>query len=77
MHCSGCHINGGNIIRRAKNLKIQALKRNGLDNPESIAKVARKGIGIMNGYEDVLKEGEDEILAIWIWQQAQKAWVQG
>ena len=46
-NCAGCHINGGNIIRRSKNLKISSLKRNGIDNPEAIAKIARQGVGIM------------------------------
>ena len=76
-HCAGCHVNGGNIIRRNKTLKLKALKRNGLDNPSSIARVAREGIGIMRGYEDILDVGEDQLLANWIWTQAQKAWVQG
>ena len=76
-HCSACHLKGGNIIRRSKNLKIKTLKRNALDDPEAIAKVARKGIGIMSGYEKVLKEDEDKVVAIWILEQAQKAWVQG
>ena len=76
-NCSGCHVNGGNIIRRNKTLKISALKRNGLDNPEAIAKVARIGIGSMSGYEEVLGKGGDKIVANWIWEQSQKAWVQG
>ena len=75
-NCIGCHINGGNIIRRSKNLKIKNLERNGIDSPEKIAKIAREGIGIMDGYEDLLKENEDQILGIWIWEQAQKAWIQ-
>ena len=76
-HCSGCHVKGGNIIRRNKTLKISVLKRNGLDNPEKIAKVARLGIGIMSGYEKSLNKGDDQIIANWIWEQAQKAWIQG
>ncbi len=76
-HCSGCHINGGNIIRRGKTLKLNSLKRNGLDNPEAIAKIAREGIGIMSGYEEVLGKGGDKSVAIWIWNQAQNAWTQG
>ena len=75
-NCAGCHINGGNIIRRSKNLKISSLKRNGIDNPEAIAKIARQGIGIMSGYEDLLGDNGDQIVAKWIWEQAQKAWVQ-
>ena len=75
-NCAGCHLNGGNIIRRSKNLKISSLKRNGIDNPESIAKIARQGIGIMSGYEDELGDNGDIIVANWVWKQAQKAWVQ-
>ena len=73
---AGCHINGGNIIRRSKNLKIWSLKRNGIDNPEAIANIARQGIGIMSGYKDELGENGDQIVANWVWEQAQKAWVQ-
>tara|TARA_Y100001968_G_C19342936_1_gene710504 strand:- start:80 stop:457 length:378 start_codon:yes stop_codon:yes gene_type:complete len=76
-HCAGCHVNGGNIIRRSKNLKISSLKRNGIDDPELIAKIAREGIGIMDGYGDLLVDNDDLILANWILEQAQKAWVQG
>ena len=76
-HCSGCHVNGGNIIRRGKTLKIKALKKHGLDNPGAIAKVAREGIGSMSGYKEALGEGGDQLVASWIWNQAQKAWIQG
>ncbi len=77
MNCSGCHVNGGNIIRRSKTLRIKDLKRNELDNPAAIARVARDGVGIMSGYEEVLGKGGDELVANWIWEQAQKAWIQG
>ncbi len=75
-NCSGCHINGRNIIRRNKTLKEKDLKRNGVDTKEKIAKIAREGIGIMDGYEEVLGEKGDQLVANWIWEQAQKAWVQ-
>ena len=75
-NCVGCHMNGGNIIRRSKNLKISSLKRNGIDNPEAIAKIARQGIGRMSGYEEELGKNGDQIVANWVWEQAQKAWVQ-
>ena len=76
-NCAGCHINGGNIIRRSKNLKISSLRNNGIDTPEAIAKIAREGIGIMDGYKEQLGDNGDRIVANWIWTQAQKAWVQG
>ena len=74
--CAGCHINGGNIIRRSKNLKISSLKKNGINSPEAIAKIANQGIGIMNGYKEKLGDDGDQIVANWIWAQAQKAWIQ-
>ena len=76
-NCAGCHINGGNIIRRNKTLKMKDLSRNGLDTAETIAKIAREGIGIMDGYKEVLGEKGDQLVANWILKQAQKAWVQG
>ena len=76
-HCSGCHINGGNIIRRNKTLKAKDLKRNGIDNPEAIALIARDGTGIMSGYKDVLSKEEDKIVANWILEQSQNAWIHG
>ncbi len=75
-NCAGCHIKGGNIIRRSKTLKLSALKRNGIEDVEAIAKIARQGIGIMDGYKDQLGENGDQIVANWIWEQSQKAWVQ-
>ncbi len=76
-NCAGCHLNGGNIIRRGKTLKLKQLQKNGLDNSEAIAKIAREGIGIMSGYKELLGEGGDKIVSDWILEQAQKAWTQG
>ncbi len=76
-HCAGCHLNGGNIIRRGKNLKLATLQRQGLDSKEAIANIARNGIGQMSGYSDKLGEGGDQLVAAWILEQAQNAWTQG
>ena len=76
-NCSGCHINGGNIIRRRKTLKLSALEKNGIDNTEAIAKIASQGIGIMDGYEEVLGKNGANLVANWILEQAQNAWIQG
>ena len=75
-HCAGCHINGGNIIRRSKNLKLSSLKRNGIDTQEAIAKIASRGLGIMSGYQDQLGENGDQMVANWVLRQAQRAWIQ-
>lgn len=73
-HCVGCHVNGGNIIRRGKTLRLQALERRGLADPQAIARVAAEGIGSMSGYGTVLGEGGAEDVAGWVWQQAQAGW---
>lgn len=76
-HCAGCHPHGGNIIRRGRTLKLQALQQRQLDTPDAIARIAREGIGQMSGYAEVLGEEGDQLVAEWIWDQAQKAWIQG
>ena len=76
-HCAGCHINGGNIIRRGKNLKLATLQRQGLDSVEAIARIAREGVGQMGGYSDVLGEDGDQVVATWVLDQALNAWIQG
>jgi cytochrome c6 len=73
-HCAGCHVNGGNIIRRGKNLHLAALERNGIDAPERIAVIAAAGQGQMSGYAAVLGEGGAEAVAGYVWQQAQLDW---
>ena len=73
-HCVGCHINGGNIIRRGKTLKLAALQRNGIDGPEDIAAIAAGGIGQMSGYAEALGEGGPEAVGLWVWQQAEAGW---
>ncbi|MEB3184290.1 MAG: c-type cytochrome [Cyanobacteriota bacterium] len=76
-HCAGCHINGGNIIRRGKTLKLAALQRNGIDGPEDIAAIAAGGIGQMGGYAAVLGEGGPAAVGLWVWQQAEAGWPRG
>ena len=76
-HCAACHINGGNIIRRGKTLKLKALERQGIASVDAIAQIAREGVGQMSGYGDVLGPGGDQLVAEWIWDQAQNAWIQG
>ena len=42
-----------------------------------LSKLKEEGIGSMSGYKDVLGEKGDEIIANWIWEQSQNAWIQG
>ncbi len=77
LNCAGCHPNGGNIIRRGKTLKLRALEKQGIRSAEAIAEIARAGVGQMSGYAEALGEGNDIIVADWIWEQAQNAWIHG
>lgn len=73
-HCAGCHLNGGNLIRRGKTLKLAALQRQDLASKEAIARIAAAGIGQMSGYQAVLGDAGVEAVAGWVWQQAEAGW---
>jgi cytochrome c6 len=73
-HCAGCHVNGGNVIRRGKTLKLAALRRAGLDGPEAVARVAALGQGQMGGYGEALGTGGSEAVGAWVWSQALADW---
>jgi cytochrome c6 len=73
-HCAGCHINGGNILRRGKTLKLAALQRNGIEGPEMIASIAAAGIGQMGGYAAALGEAGPARVGEWVWQRALDGW---
>jgi cytochrome c6 len=77
MNCAGCHVNGGNIIRRGKTLKLAALERQGLASEEAIAAIAAQGIGQMSGYGDALGPEGVQLVAAWVWQQSQAGWPKG
>jgi cytochrome c6 len=74
LHCAGCHVNGGNIIRRGKTLKLAALERQGMASEEAIARIAAGGLGQMSGYGAVLGEQGTAEVAAWVWQQALADW---
>jgi cytochrome c6 len=72
--CAGCHLNGGNIVRRDRTLKLKALQRRGIDGPEAIARIAAEGIGRMDGYAKVLGPDGPEKVGAWAWKQALENW---
>lgn len=73
-HCVGCHVNGGNIVRRGKTLKQRALKRNGVDSVVAIAQLITNGKGLMSAYGDRLSSAEIDLLAHYVWEKAQTDW---
>jgi cytochrome c6 len=74
VHCVGCHIHGGNIIRRGKTLKLPALKRNGMDSVAAIAELVTNGKANMSAYGDRLTQEEIQAVAAYVWQQAEQGW---
>ena len=74
LHCAGCHLNGGNIIRRGKTLKLAALERQGVASKEAIAAIAAQGQGQMSGYAEALGDAGIQQVAEWVWQQSLAGW---
>jgi cytochrome c6 len=74
VHCAGCHINGGNIIRRGKNLQKKALKRYGMDSLEAITAIVSNGKNNMSAFKDRLSEQEIQDVASYVLEQAEKGW---
>ena len=73
-NCAGCHINGGNIVRRAKNLKMRALKKYGMDSVDAIASIVANGENNMSAYQDCLTKQEIQDVATYTLRQAQQNW---
>lgn len=73
-NCAGCHVNGGNIIRRGKNLKQRALKRNGYTEVDAISNLITNGKGNMSAYGDRLSPDEIDALAQYVLDQAAINW---
>ncbi len=72
--CAGCHIHGGNIVRRGKNLKLKTLQRNKLDNKEAIINLVTNGKNNMSSYQDKLTPNEIENVAAYVLKQAENNW---
>lgn len=74
VHCAGCHVGGGNIIRRNKTLKLKALQRNQMDSMTAIADIITNGKANMSAYSDRLTEAEIQQLAAYVLAQAERNW---
>jgi cytochrome c6 len=73
-NCAGCHVNGGNIMRRGKNLKLKALQKNGVDSVEAIAQLVTHGKGLMSAYGDRLSVEEIAEVSKYVTEQAKQDW---
>ncbi len=74
VHCAGCHPKGGNIVRRGKNLKKRAMRRNGMDSLEAISSLVANGKNNMSAYKDRLSEKQIDDVAAYVLEQAEKNW---
>ncbi|MDZ8055298.1 MAG: c-type cytochrome [Aulosira sp. ZfuCHP01] len=74
IHCAGCHINGGNIVRRGKTLKKKALKKYGMDSLEAISSIVTNGKNNMSPYKDRLTTEQIQDVSAYVLEQAQKDW---
>lgn len=72
--CAGCHPNGGNIIRRGKNLKLRALHRNKVDSIEAITDLVTNGKNNMSAYRDRLTPTEIENVSAYVLERAKNNW---
>ncbi len=73
-NCAGCHLNGSNIIRRGKNLKMRALKKYHMDSVDAITSIVTNGKNNMSAYKERLTEQEIQDVAAYVLQQAQQNW---
>jgi cytochrome c6 len=73
-HCAGCHINGGNIVRRGKTLKKKALAKYGMDSVEAIASIVTNGKNNMSAYKDRLTTEQIQEVSAYVLEQAEKDW---
>jgi cytochrome c6 len=74
VHCAGCHLKGGNIVRRNKTLKLKALERNRVNTLEAIASLVAQGKNNMPAYGDRLSPDQIQIVSKYVLEQAEQKW---
>lgn len=74
IHCVGCHVNGGNIVRRGKTLKQKALEKNQMDTLAAVEAIVTHGKGVMSAYENRLTPAEIEAVSAYVLERAAHDW---
>jgi cytochrome c6 len=72
--CAGCHVGGGNIVRRGKNLKLKTLQKNQVDTVAAIAALVTAGKGNMSAYGDRISAMEINTVSAYVLNQAEQGW---
>ena len=73
-NCAGCHVKGGNIVRRGKNLKLKALHRNKVETQEAVVSLVTNGKGIMSAYGDKLTPEQIADVSAYVLHRAGTGW---
>ncbi|MGB2924449.1 MAG: c-type cytochrome [Limnothrix sp.] len=74
-NCAGCHANGGNIMRRGKNLKRQAMEKHGYTSVEAITEIVTNGKGRgMSAFGDRLTAPEIQAVSKYVLEQSLVDW---
>jgi cytochrome c6 len=73
-NCAGCHANGGNIVRRNKTLKLNALSKFDMDSIAAISDIVANGKNNMSAYKARLNGKEIEDVATYVLAQAETGW---
>ncbi len=73
-NCAGCHINGGNIVRRNKSLRSNALKKFGMDSTDAIAQLIKNGQYAMPAYKGRLTQQQNVDVSAYVLEQAAQGW---
>lgn len=76
VQCAGCHVGGGNIIRRDKTLKKNALQQNHVDSLDSLLSFVANGQNVMPAFKERLTEEELQAVSQYVLEQAEKNWGQ-
>ena len=74
VHCAGCHLNGGNIVRRGKNLKLKTLQKNHMDSITAVTEIVTNGKNNMSAYRDRLTDPQIQAVATYVLEQAEYNW---
>ncbi len=74
VNCVGCHANGGNIIRRGKNLQLKALAKYKVDSIATISNLVINGKGVMSAFGNRLTPEEIADVAEYVLERAANNW---
>lgn len=74
VRCAGCHVNGGNIVRRNKTLKQKALEKFEMNSIEAVESIVTNGKNSMFAYKGKLTEEQIHDVAAYVLDRAAADW---